>query len=188
MIAAIIRWSARNVFLVGLATLFVTVARDLRGSRVPLDAIPDLSDVAGHRLHRVSRAGAAGRRGPGHLSAHHGDADRAQVARRARLLVLRRVFRLRHLRGRHRHLLGALARARISELRRAPAAAGRDPEPRSRRHRGRLGLSICGARRADEASPSCARSRIGSSASGSPRRRAWPRSPASAASSSNIAW
>ncbi len=45
MIAAIIRWSGRNVFLVGLATLFVTVAGIYAVSRVPLDAIPDLSDV-----------------------------------------------------------------------------------------------------------------------------------------------
>jgi Cu(I)/Ag(I) efflux system membrane protein CusA/SilA len=45
MIAAIIRWSARNVILVGLATLFVTVAGIYAVSRVPLDAIPDLSDV-----------------------------------------------------------------------------------------------------------------------------------------------
>jgi copper/silver efflux system protein len=45
MIAALIRWSARNVFLVGLATLFVTFAGIFAVSRVPLDAIPDLSDV-----------------------------------------------------------------------------------------------------------------------------------------------
>ena len=45
MIAAIIRWSARNVFLVGLATLFATFAGIYAVSRVPLDAIPDLSDV-----------------------------------------------------------------------------------------------------------------------------------------------
>ena len=45
MIAAIIRWSARNVFLVGLATIFVTIAGLYAVSRVPLDAIPDLSDV-----------------------------------------------------------------------------------------------------------------------------------------------
>ena len=45
MIAAIIRWSARNVFLVGLATIFVTLAGLYAVSRVPLDAIPDLSDV-----------------------------------------------------------------------------------------------------------------------------------------------
>jgi Cu(I)/Ag(I) efflux system membrane protein CusA/SilA len=45
MIAAVIRWSARNIFLVGLATLFVTLAGVYAVSRVPLDAIPDLSDV-----------------------------------------------------------------------------------------------------------------------------------------------
>ncbi|MFL5100050.1 MAG: efflux RND transporter permease subunit [Xanthobacteraceae bacterium] len=45
MIAGLIRWSARNVFLVGLATLFVMLASIYAVSRVPLDAIPDLSDV-----------------------------------------------------------------------------------------------------------------------------------------------
>ena len=45
MIAGIIRWSARNVFLVGLATIFVTLAGLYAVTRVPLDAIPDLSDV-----------------------------------------------------------------------------------------------------------------------------------------------
>jgi len=45
MIAALIRWSARNVFLIGLATVFVTLAGIYAITRVPLDAIPDLSDV-----------------------------------------------------------------------------------------------------------------------------------------------
>jgi Cu(I)/Ag(I) efflux system membrane protein CusA/SilA len=45
MIAGIIRWSARNIFLVGLATIFVTFVGIYAVSRVPLDAIPDLSDV-----------------------------------------------------------------------------------------------------------------------------------------------
>ena len=45
MIAAVIRWSGRNVFLVCLATLFVMIAGIYAVSRVPLDAIPDLSDV-----------------------------------------------------------------------------------------------------------------------------------------------
>jgi copper/silver efflux system protein len=45
MIAALIRWSARNVFLIGLATIFVTLAGIYAVSRVPLDAIPDLSDI-----------------------------------------------------------------------------------------------------------------------------------------------
>src|SRR5919202_635132 len=45
MIASLIRWSARNVFLIGLASIFVTLAGIYAVSRVPLDAIPDLSDV-----------------------------------------------------------------------------------------------------------------------------------------------
>jgi Cu(I)/Ag(I) efflux system membrane protein CusA/SilA len=45
MIAGLIRWSARNVFLVGLVTIFVILAGIYAVSRVPLDAIPDLSDV-----------------------------------------------------------------------------------------------------------------------------------------------
>jgi Cu(I)/Ag(I) efflux system membrane protein CusA/SilA len=45
MIAALIRWSARNLFLVGLATALITLAGIYAVSRVPLDAIPDLSDV-----------------------------------------------------------------------------------------------------------------------------------------------
>jgi copper/silver efflux system protein len=45
MIAALIRWSARNVFLVGIATVFVALAGIYAVAKVPLDAIPDLSDV-----------------------------------------------------------------------------------------------------------------------------------------------
>ena len=45
MIAALIRWSARNVFLVLLATLFIIGAGVLSVKRLPLDALPDLSDV-----------------------------------------------------------------------------------------------------------------------------------------------
>ena len=45
MIAALIRWSARNLVLVGFAGVFLTLAGLYAVSRVPLDAIPDLSDV-----------------------------------------------------------------------------------------------------------------------------------------------
>jgi Cu(I)/Ag(I) efflux system membrane protein CusA/SilA len=45
MIAAIIRWSTRNVFLVLLATLFVVGAGLYAVKRTALDAIPDLSDT-----------------------------------------------------------------------------------------------------------------------------------------------
>ena len=45
MIAGLIRWSARNIFLIALAGIFLTLAGVYAVSRVPLDAIPDLSDV-----------------------------------------------------------------------------------------------------------------------------------------------
>ncbi len=45
MIAHLIRWSIANRFLVLLATLMLTAAGLRSLSRIPLDAIPDLSDV-----------------------------------------------------------------------------------------------------------------------------------------------
>jgi Cu(I)/Ag(I) efflux system membrane protein CusA/SilA len=45
MIAGVIRWSARNLLLVGFAGVFLTLAGLYAVQRVPLDAIPDLSDV-----------------------------------------------------------------------------------------------------------------------------------------------
>src|SRR5512133_19345 len=45
MLANIIEWSARNRFLVLLATLFITLAGIYALLRTPLDALPDLSDV-----------------------------------------------------------------------------------------------------------------------------------------------
>ena len=127
MIASLIRWSARNVFLVGLATRLRHARRHLRRLEMPLDAIPDLSDVQVIVYTEYPGPGAAGGRGPGHLSADHGDADRAAGESGARLLVLRRLLRLRHFRGRHRHLLGALPGARISELAAARLPAGVTP-------------------------------------------------------------
>jgi copper/silver efflux system protein len=44
MLAAIIRWSSRNVLLVLMATAFAAAAGAYAVSRTPLDAIPDLSD------------------------------------------------------------------------------------------------------------------------------------------------
>ncbi len=45
MLNRLIEWSARNRFLVLLATLFVTIAGVVALVRTPLDALPDLSDV-----------------------------------------------------------------------------------------------------------------------------------------------
>ncbi|OIR14674.1 cation efflux system protein CusA [mine drainage metagenome] len=45
MLSQIIEWSARNRFLVLLATLFITLAGIYAVVKTPLDALPDLSDV-----------------------------------------------------------------------------------------------------------------------------------------------
>jgi len=45
MIAALIRWSTRNVFLVLFAAGFITAGGLVAVTQVPLDAIPDLSDT-----------------------------------------------------------------------------------------------------------------------------------------------
>ncbi|MDS4016071.1 MAG: efflux RND transporter permease subunit [Candidatus Accumulibacter sp.] len=45
MLAKIIDWSARNRFLVLLATLFIVISGVYAVMRTPLDALPDLSDV-----------------------------------------------------------------------------------------------------------------------------------------------
>ena len=45
MIASAIRWSAHNIFLVLLATVFIVVAGIYAVVKTPVDAIPDLSDV-----------------------------------------------------------------------------------------------------------------------------------------------
>ena len=187
MIAALIRWSARNVFLVVIATVFVTLAGIYAVARVPLDAIPDLSDA--QVIVYTEYPGQAPQVVEDQVTYPLTTAmlTRAEIPGRARLLVLRRVVRLRHLRGRHRPLLGALARARISQLRGAAAAGRRGAEPRPGCDRRRLGLPIRRARRAERPWPSCAPSRTGTCATASPRQKASPRSPASAASSSNIA-
>ena len=45
MLARLIEWSVRNIFLVVLATLFVAGAGVYALAKTPLDALPDLSDV-----------------------------------------------------------------------------------------------------------------------------------------------
>ena len=123
MIARLIRWSLANRFLVLLATLIVAAWGVWAVLRTPLDALPDLSDVQVIIRTPYPGPGAAHRRGPGHLSADDDDAVGARREDRARLFVLRRLVRLRAVRGRHRPVLGALARARVPEPGAEPPAA-----------------------------------------------------------------
>ena len=111
MIARLIDWSARNIMLVLIATVFAVAGGVYALRHLPLDAIPDLSDTQVIVYTELSGPGAAGGRGSGHLSADDRHADRAEIEGRARLFLLRRFLRLHHLRGRHGHLLGAHPRA-----------------------------------------------------------------------------
>jgi Cu(I)/Ag(I) efflux system membrane protein CusA/SilA len=124
----VIDWSARNVFLVLLATLFLIGGGLYAVKHTPLDALPDLSDVQVIVYTDLPRPGAAGGRGSGHLSAHHLDAGGAARQGGARLLDVRRVLRVCDLRGRHRHLLGAFARAGVPELGRSRLPQGVAPQ------------------------------------------------------------
>jgi Cu(I)/Ag(I) efflux system membrane protein CusA/SilA len=74
MLNTLIDWSAKNRFLVLLATLFIIIAGIWSVLKTPLDAIPDLSDVQVILYTEYPRPGPAGRRGPGHLSADNGAA------------------------------------------------------------------------------------------------------------------
>src|SRR3546814_3605581 len=89
-----------------------------------------------------SGAGAPGGRGPGDLPADQRPARGAEVEGRPRLLVLRRLIHLRHLRGRHGPVLGALARARKLERRVEESAGWRCPGARTRCLGRGLGLPV----------------------------------------------
>ena len=184
MLGRIIEWSARNVFLVLLATLFVVAAGVYAVLHTPLDALPDLSDV--QVIIYTEYPGQAPQVVEDQVTypADHGHAGGAQVQGGARLLVLRRLVRLRHLRGRHRHLLGALARAGIPQLRlRAHAArASRRRWGRTRPAWAGCTSTPCSAAKQD-AGRTAHHPGLVSCATSSPRRRAWPKWRASAASS-----
>ena len=142
MIAALIRWSIANRFLVLLATLMLSAWGVYSVLRTPLDALPDLSDVQVIIRTTYPGPGAAHRREPDHLPADDDDAVGAGREDGARLFVLRRLLRLRAVRGRHRPVLGALARARVPEPGAGAPAAGRDGLARAGRHRRRLDLPV----------------------------------------------
>ena len=76
---------------------------------------------AGDRLHRVAGTEPRSGRGPGHLPDLDRTPRRAEGEVRARSVLLRALVRLRHLRGRNGHVLGALARARVPERGRRPS-------------------------------------------------------------------
>ena len=172
--------------LVLIATAFAVVGGSVGAADSTARRHPRSLRHPGHRLHRVSGTGAAGGRGSGHLSADHGDADRAEDRRwcvGSRSSACRFVYVIFEdgtdiywARSRVLEYLNAAGK-RLARWRDAGAGSGR--------HRRRLGLPIRASLRRTNPWPSCARCRIGRSASRWPRPKASPRSPASAASSSS---
>jgi hypothetical protein len=128
MIAALIRWSVATAFWCcwppcsWLAGVWGRAQHADRRAARPVGR-------AGHHPHQLPRPGAADRREPGHLPAGHHHAVGAGREDGARLLVLRRQFRLRAVRRRHRPVLGALARAGVPEPGAGPPA-GHGASPR----------------------------------------------------------
>ena len=131
MIERLIEFSAKNRFLVLLLTGVALAGARVDGAPHPARRH---SRPLGHAGHRLLALGPQPRhpRGPGHLPDRHRAARRAARQGDPRLLRLRLLVRLRHLRGRHRSLLGALARARVPEQDPAAPARGRAHRDRAR--------------------------------------------------------
>ena len=184
MINRIIEFSAHNRFIV-----FLLVAAAAVGGLV-VDAERPARRHPGPERHPGDRLLALGpqprhRRRPGHLPDRHRDAGRAEGEGRPRLLRFRLLLRLHHLRGRHRHLLGALAHAGVPLERPAAPAAGRRDRARPGRDRRRLGVPVrAGGHEPAQHDLAELRSLPGlvSCATTSRRCRAWPKWRRSAAS------
>ncbi len=141
MIARIIEFSARNRLLVLLATAAAVVAAVYVLREIRLDALPDLSDTQVIIYSKWDRS-------PDIIEDQVTYPITCALLGRpagqggARLLRLRVLVRLRDLRGRHRPLLGAIARDRVPLEDPGAAARGRADRARPRRDRRRLGLPV----------------------------------------------
>ena len=165
MIDRIIDFSVRNKFLVLLLVRRRARRRARACGSVPLDAIPDLGDTQVIVYSRWDRS-------PDIIEAQvtypivTAMLGAPHVQSRARRFRFRLLVRLRDLRGRHRHLLGAHADAGVP-LRRPVAAAarfnGRNSGP-TRPVSAGCSSTRSWIDRADTASPICGRTRTGTCA------------------------
>ena len=142
MIEAVITWSMRNRFMVLLVAAFAVLGGILAMQETPLDAIPDLSDV--QVIIYTKYPGQAPRVVEDQvtypLTTAMLSVPYAKVV--AGLFLLRFFLRLHPVRGRHRHLLGAIARPGIPQLRRRTPAHRGHSQPGARRHWRGLGVRI----------------------------------------------
>ena len=158
MTRAIIRWSAENRWVVLLATAALVLFAGYALRTIPVDAIPDLSDTQVIVYSRWDRSPdivedqvtypiVTALLGAPKVKAIRGFSDFGYS------------LRLRHLRGRHRHLLGPQPRARVPLARsRTPSPTGVRTELGPGRHGRRLGLPVRPGGRHGQARawPSCA--------------------------------
>ena len=185
VIAAVIRWSARNILLILVCTVAVVAGGFYSVGRISLDAIPDLSDAQVIVYTEM----------PG--QAPQVVEDQVTYPLTTAMLA---VPRSRAVRGFSFFGVSFVyvifedgtdiywARSRVLEyleFRHREAAGRRHAGARTRRHRRRLGLPVRRRRREPRRWPSCARCRTGTCALASPRRKASPRWRASAASCGN---
>ena len=141
-IERVIAASARNKLLVIIFVLFGIATGIWAIQRTPLDAIPDLSDV--QVIVYTDWEG----RSPDliedqityPISTEFIAAPKVKFVRGR--IDVREVVRLCHFPGRDRHLLGALARDRISELGPRLAPGRRESSDRAGRDRRRLGFRV----------------------------------------------
>jgi hypothetical protein len=162
-------------------------------ARLPIDAVPDITNVQVQINTQVEGALARGGRAPRHLPHRVGDGRHSQGRAGALAVALRPVAGHRHLRGRDRHLLGPPARGRAARARRRRACRpGSRAADGADRHRPRRDLHVDprGGRPARKrpdgsptSSPICARSRTGSCGPSCATCRESPRSTRSAATS-----
>ena len=141
MVANLIRWSVANRFLVVLASLGLRRVGHVRGVAHAARRHPRSQRRAGDHLHPMGRPHPEPRRGPDHLSHRHQADLGAEGARVRGYSFFGYSFVYVRVRGRHGHLLGALARARIHAGQRA-IAAGRHAHARAGCHRCGLGFPV----------------------------------------------
>ena len=185
MIARLIAASARNLMLVLIGTVFAVAAGIYAVLHMPLDAIPDLSDtqVIVYTEYPGQAPQVVEDQVTYPLTTAMLTVPKSRVVRGFSYFGVSFVYVIFEdgtdiywARSRVLEYLNAAARA---------AAERRDADPRARCDRRRLGLPICAARQGPIARRTALAAGLVRSATASPKPRALPRSPASAASSSN---
>ena len=152
MINRIIDFSVENKFIVFALAAAACLAGWWSMQHLALDAIPDLSDTQVIIYSRWDRSPDIDR-GPGDLPDRLGHGGRPAGQGGPGLLRFRLLLRLRHLRGRHRHLLGPVAHPGIPFLRAAAPAAGCEDRTGAGCHGPGLGLPVRPGGRVRQAQP-----------------------------------